>query len=103
MFVRATFVRYVISFGLLASGLIFDVGFSVAERVIYTPSVGYCLLLVLALDRLLSTGDEQVAAESDGHGSKDRPASRYSRTKGIVVVITVVVIALYAARFAMGV
>ena len=32
-----------------ASNVLFPVGFVVAERVVYAPSVGYCLLLALAL------------------------------------------------------
>ena len=36
-----------------ASNLFFYVGFVVAERVLYLPSAGYCLLLAVGLDRLL--------------------------------------------------
>eukprot|EP00051_Salpingoeca_urceolata_P005947 m.79074 g.79074 ORF g.79074 m.79074 type:complete len:911 (+) comp14612_c0_seq1:120-2852(+) len=36
-----------------ACGLFMEVGFTVAERVLYLPSVGFCLLLVIAWDRWL--------------------------------------------------
>eukprot|EP00057_Strongylocentrotus_purpuratus_P018096 XP_011672570.1 PREDICTED: transmembrane and TPR repeat-containing protein 3 isoform X1 [Strongylocentrotus purpuratus] len=35
-----------------ASNLFFPVGFVVAERVLYTPSMGYCLLVAIAMERL---------------------------------------------------
>jgi hypothetical protein len=36
-----------------SSNLFFPVGFAVAERVLYTPSIGFCILLVVAARRLL--------------------------------------------------
>ncbi|XP_077565884.1 protein O-mannosyl-transferase TMTC1 [Stigmatopora nigra] len=38
-----------------ASNLFFRVGFVVAERVLYMPSMGYCILVVHGLSRLLSS------------------------------------------------
>ena len=37
-----------------ASNLFFPVGFVVAERVLYLPSMGFCLLVALGLERLLA-------------------------------------------------
>ena len=54
-----------------ASGLFMEVGFTVAERVLYVPSVGYCLFLVFALDKFLCQQDE--SAESNAkEGSKSK-------------------------------
>ena len=41
-----------------ASNLFFYVGFVVAERVLYLPSAGYCVLLAIGLDRLILTFDQ---------------------------------------------
>jgi hypothetical protein len=37
-----------------ASNLFFPVGFVVAERVLYAPSMGFCLLVALGFQQLLS-------------------------------------------------
>lgn len=41
-----------------ASNVFFPVGFVIAERILYIPSVGYCLLIALGFERLvlISTG-----------------------------------------------
>ncbi|XP_041453072.1 protein O-mannosyl-transferase TMTC3-like [Lytechinus variegatus] len=39
-----------------ASNLFFPVGFVVAERVLYTPSMGYCLLVAIAMERWHANG-----------------------------------------------
>lgn len=36
-----------------ASGLFFEVGFVLAERVLYLPSLGFCLLLACLLERTI--------------------------------------------------
>lgn len=41
-----------------ASNLLFYVGFVVAERVLYLPSMGFCLLLAVGLDRVLTGGSK---------------------------------------------
>jgi len=38
-----------------ASNLFFRVGFVVAERILYVPSMGFCMLVVLGLNKLAST------------------------------------------------
>ncbi len=40
---------------MVASGLFMEVGFVVAERLLYVPSFGYCLLLALAIEVLASS------------------------------------------------
>lgn len=37
-----------------ASNLLFRVGFVIAERVLYLPSIGYVMLVILGLKRLIS-------------------------------------------------
>ena len=39
-----------------ASNLFFPVGFVVAERVLYMPSMGFCLLVAAGCQRLMQTG-----------------------------------------------
>ena len=36
-----------------ASNLFFPVGFVVAERILYTPSMGFCMFIALGFDILL--------------------------------------------------
>ncbi|XP_030844131.1 protein O-mannosyl-transferase TMTC3-like [Strongylocentrotus purpuratus] len=52
----AVFAEEALSFLVLpflpASNLFFPVGFVVAERVLYAPSIGYCLLVAKAMERL---------------------------------------------------
>ena len=64
-----------------------DVGFSVAERILYVPSVGYCLLLVLILSHLID-GSEAP--------KPDKPSTTLRRT---AVTVAVVVIVAFAARW----
>ena len=89
-----------------ATGLFLDVGFSVAERVLYVPSIGYCMLLIALLDWLIEgpevaeshTSSNKDAKESDAstHHPQTRTPSRF-RTIGLVLAIAL--IALYSARF----
>ena len=39
-----------------ASNLFFPVGFVVAERVLYLPSMGYCLVVAMGTSRILHVG-----------------------------------------------
>ena len=43
-----------------ASNVLFPVGFVVAERVLYIPSMGYCLLLAIAIVHAGSSGGAQA-------------------------------------------
>lgn len=81
-----------------ASNLFFYVGFVIAERVLYLPSVGYCLLVAQGLDVLVG----RVAAGSSGvqrGGGRSReahsPASLAARPLVLAVVILLI---LFAAR-----
>ena len=49
-----------------ASNLFFPVGFVVAERVLYTPSAGYCMLVALGWQRMHESynGVQQKRAKS---------------------------------------
>lgn len=38
-----------------ASNLFFRVGFVIAERVLYIPSIGFCLLTVCGIEKLVKT------------------------------------------------
>ncbi|XP_050076758.1 protein O-mannosyl-transferase TMTC2 [Anopheles maculipalpis] len=60
-----------------ASNLLFYVGFVVAERILYLPSVGYCLLIGLGVSGLIDgTG---VAR---GHGSSSSPSTTGGAASG---------------------
>ena len=41
-----------------ASNLFFYVGFVVAERILYIPSVGFCLLIAIGVDIIWRTGND---------------------------------------------
>ncbi|XP_038108368.1 protein O-mannosyl-transferase TMTC2 [Culex quinquefasciatus] len=60
-----------------ASNLLFYVGFVVAERILYLPSVGYCLLIGLGLGKLID-GQRSPASISTGSGSSRRAKSSKS-------------------------
>lgn len=44
-----------------ASNLLFYVGFVVAERILYLPSVGYCLLIGLGVGMVIGSGQSALA------------------------------------------
>ena len=46
-----------------ASNLFFPVGFVVAERVLYVPSMGYCLLVALGFNALLKMMPTKVSLD----------------------------------------
>ena len=46
-----------------ASNLFFPVGFVVAERVLYVPSMGYCLLVALGFNALLKIIPSKVSLD----------------------------------------
>lgn len=53
-----------------ASNLFFYVGFVVAERILYLPSVGYCLLIGLGLGKLINF--KVQPCKGNGNGAKSR-------------------------------
>ena len=86
------------------------VGFVVAERLLYVPSVGFCFFVAIALDHWLNPCDnvesesvDEAQALSSPEAPSSRQASReksgWSLLKVVVVVATVVVIGLYSAKF----
>lgn len=64
-----------------ASNLLFYVGFVVAERILYLPSVGFCLLIGLGVGRLL---DERG-------GSSGSNWNRWKKAIGFAVIIVLLV------------
>ena len=64
-----------------------------AERVLYVPSIGYCLLLTLVLDRLTRPRLDPADA-----ASRDKQAMSSSWVAKAAVLAAIVVIALYSAR-----
>lgn len=47
-----------------ATNIFFYVGFVVAERILYLPSVGYCLLVALGFSKLIATIDQSSSSSS---------------------------------------
>ena len=83
-------------------------GFTVAERVLYTPSIGYCMLLTVIIEKLADQFKEQAnTATTEGDAnkttsapSKPQKSQRKRTTKAIVVIsIAVVIVALYFNRY----
>jgi hypothetical protein len=69
-----------------ATNVFFYVGFVVAERILYLPSVGYCLLVGLGLGKLINS---QMKSE---HNVRMRHKSdKRSNAKSIAIVLCVIV------------
>lgn len=67
-----------------ASNIFFPVGTVVAERLLYLPSVGFCLLVALVVSSALDTANKYVSLpEAPGKGSSRR---RWLRTASTVIV-----------------
>ena len=82
-------------------------GFTVAERVLYVPSVGYCLLVVALLSHLIpndvyedaqahAVDDTQPAAKSTS--AKAKPGKVLSNKTVFVLVVVLLVIGAYSLR-----
>ena len=95
-----------------ATGIFMKVGFVVAERLLYVPSVGFCFFAAMILDRWLNASesvttvpDEPTAdstSPSSCEGEEEPPAPKQPRAslwKVIVVVLTIIVIGMYSLRF----
>lgn len=77
-----------------ASNLLFYVGFVVAERILYLPSVGFCLLIGLGLGKLIN-----FKVQCRSNGSKSRPKSadnQASRNVRSMVTIMFLIILISA-------
>lgn len=55
-----------------ATNIFFYVGFVVAERILYLPSVGYCLLVAVGFSKLIATIDQQSSSSSSSTSSTSR-------------------------------
>ena len=98
-------------------------GFTVAERVLYVPSVGYCLVLGMILDHLIPAAKNEVSDSTsvDGHiypssdssSADEDPSNDTNTTKAtpkksrpslirtyLVTIITLIIALLYFDKFA---
>ncbi|XP_063699356.1 protein O-mannosyl-transferase TMTC2 [Culicoides brevitarsis] len=55
-----------------ATNIFFYVGFVVAERILYLPSVGYCLLVAMGFSKLIGTIDQPSSSSSTASSSKQK-------------------------------
>lgn len=75
-----------------ASNLLFYVGFVVAERILYLPSVGFCLLIGLGLGKLIN-----FKVQCKSNGSKSRPkivdseANRNVRSMATILLLIILI------------
>jgi protein O-mannosyl-transferase len=79
-----------------ASNLFVYVGFVVAERILYLPSVGYCLLIGLGLGKLINF---KVQCKSNGTKSRQQRTSdslRQQSTTRSIATITLLIILISA-------
>ena len=84
---------------LAATGLFMMVGFTVAERVLYVPSIGYCLFLAFILDRAVQPSDSADKPKADTEQAKTSDVAPKSSRRKLVIGLAVVLIALFALRF----
>ena len=77
-------------------------GFTVAERVLYIPSVGFCVLLAVILEKYIDSFEITPAPESDTK-TKDvkpkQPARKRTSKANVWIALAVLLIALYCSRF----
>ena len=77
-------------------------GFVVAERVLYAPSIGFCLLLGVVLDHFASEPvEKQTEADKKGKDGKAEETTLkggLTQAGKIALGVAVVVIVLYGAR-----
>lgn len=73
-----------------ASNLFVYVGFVVAERILYLPSVGYCLLIGLGLGKLINF---KVQCRSNGTKSRQKmQSSRHHNARSMVTILFLIVL-----------
>ena len=81
--------------------MILDVGFAVAERVMYVPSIGYCMLLIALLERLID-GVVEEAPETEAAAKRTKPDMteiKPNRLRTFGLALAVVAVSLYALRW----
>lgn len=93
-----------------AANVFFYVGTFIGERLLYAPSVGFCLLLARLLGGWLAPGDEGGSGGSGGSGSSNtteqqqqqqRQKSRWQqRKRAAAATAALLLLAFYAARTA---
>jgi tetratricopeptide (TPR) repeat protein len=77
-----------------ASNVLFPVGFVVAERVLYIPSMGYCLLASIAIVHFPTSTPASAAGSSAGSSAPaSSPLSSYSR-----IAVALALLGALAAR-----
>lgn len=81
-----------------ASNLFFYVGFVVAERILYLPSVGYCLLIGLGLGKLINfnvhlnkSKAKQQKFDKQRHQQHQRACSSDVRSIAIIVFLIILI------------
>lgn len=78
-----------------ASNLFFYVGFVVAERILYLPSVGYCLLIGLGLGKLINFKVQPCKGNSNGAKSRLQKAEslrRQSNVRSMAAVLFLIIL-----------
>lgn len=78
-----------------ASNLFFYVGFVVAERILYLPSVGYCLLIGLGLGKLINFKVQPCKGNSNGSKSRLQKAEslrRQSNIRSIAAILFLIIL-----------
>ena len=76
-----------------SSNLLFRVGFVVAERVLYLPSAGYCLLFGMGYWRLCQYFNRKVC-ESESVAKYDLSATHKVWTVGLIATVVLLFIGM---------
>lgn len=79
-----------------ASNLFFYVGFVVAERILYLPSVGYCLIIGLGLGKLINLKVE--SGSSVGKTRQKVEAQRHSTRSIATILLLIIMISAYSLK-----
>ena len=75
------------------------VGFVVAERVLFLPSIGFCMLLALVLQHILPHADDDAPEPEPASKGQSKPTTT-TVTATVVVVVALLVIGGFSVRFA---
>lgn len=74
-----------------ASNLFFYVGFVVAERILYLPSIGYCLLIGLGLGKLINFKVQCSSVGGKARPRADGPRHHSGRSMAAILLLIVVI------------
>ena len=72
-----------------AANLFFYVGFVVAERILYLPSVGYCLLIGLGLGKLINF---KVQCKNDGKSKHKMDKLKQHNIRSMVTILFLIIL-----------